>query len=234
MATLPALQTARSLAGSAYQTQALALRAAFTELSALDQAVANSKLTHPDNIYTVYDERVIGGEISRYNPRTITWRGSNMPMGTTPRSFAGFPLLPDHPDYPISLWSSPGDLIRTRCEALLAELVLAPVPNWSPGINISKANTNIALVQSKVAEFNALRTSAGADYLASVASLRAAYVELAAHDNAVVSGVILNGSGGTPRTFAGFPELPGHPDFPLPAWPSPGDKIRARLEQLIA
>ncbi|MFZ5503982.1 MAG: hypothetical protein ACOY7P_00685 [Pseudomonadota bacterium] len=36
------------------------------------------------------------------------------------------------------------------------------------------------------------------------------------------------------RSFNALLELPQHPDFPLPAWPNPGDAIRARLQQLIA
>lgn len=84
-------------------------------------------------------------------------------------------------------------------------------------------------------ELQAARTAAGEAYLSAAAALRAAYVELAALDRAVSSGV-LHGASQPVRTFAEEPALPSHPDFPIPAElrPRPGDEIHARLEQLTA
>lgn len=109
------------------------------------------------------------------------------------------------------------------------------------------------------ATLTANRVTAGAAYLAAAQALRDAYIELAALDRASTSGIFFPGyipqnEAGAPyntgpanyinvcniplsqdtRTFAAPLEIPDHPDFPLPSWPSFGDKIRARLEQLIA
>ncbi|WP_457788323.1 hypothetical protein [Pseudomonas sp. PL-6] len=76
------------------------------------------------------------------------------------------------------------------------------------------------------------RAAAGAAWLDAVAALRAAYVNLAAHDSAVASGLVA-GMATTARTFNKPLELPAHPDFPLPDWHDQAGKIRSRHEGLL-
>ncbi|MCK9258165.1 MAG: hypothetical protein M0P63_00220 [Azoarcus sp.] len=104
------------------------------------------------------------------------------------------------------------------------------------------------------------RSTAGSAYIAAAQALRDAYIELAALDKASTSGAFFPGyvplnEAGAPynvgpasytnlhsnipfsqntRTFSAPLEIPEHPDFPLPSWPNFGDKIKSRLEQLIA
>lgn len=110
-----------------------------------------------------------------------------------------------------------------------------------------------------LAELASQRATAATNWQTLCAQLRAAYIELAALDQAMVNGkynragtfvasadpqgrnyqdvsghLMLIAGAGTPRSFNGPLELPQHQDVPLPAWPNPGDAIRARLEQLIA
>lgn len=83
-----------------------------------------------------------------------------------------------------------------------------------------------------LAQLQSDRAAAAETYLAAVATLRAAFVELAALDQAIASTVV--GGNSVARSFAGPLELPAHQEFPLPPWPHPGDVIRARLAQLTA
>lgn len=69
------------------------------------------------------------------------------------------------------------------------------------------------------------RAAAASAYLDAVAALRAAYIELAALDRAIP---------GPLRSFNSYLELPQHNEFVLPDWPSPGDRIFARLAELTA
>ncbi|WP_018229675.1 hypothetical protein [Methyloversatilis universalis] len=120
-----------------------------------------------------------------------------------------------------------------------------------------------------LAELSSQRATAANNWQTLCAQLRAAYIELAALDRAVVNTNVVFPNGivhpnpvtnttgplssqnyqdrstgigripiavldGPARSFNALLELPQHLDFPLPAWPNPGDAIRARLEQLIA
>lgn len=76
------------------------------------------------------------------------------------------------------------------------------------------------------------RAAAGAAWLDAVARLRAAYVELAALDQATASGLV-SGAARPPRTFNSPLELPGHHDFPLPGWQPQADLIRSRLDVML-
>ncbi|WP_457787196.1 hypothetical protein [Pseudomonas sp. PL-6] len=76
------------------------------------------------------------------------------------------------------------------------------------------------------------RAVAGAAWLDAVAALRAAYVELAALDQATASGLV-SGSARPPRTFNAPLELPDHQDFPLPGWQPQADLVRSRLDVLL-
>ncbi|MBF7144135.1 MULTISPECIES: hypothetical protein [Pseudomonas] len=61
-------------------------------------------------------------------------------------------------------------------------------------------------------------------------TLRAAYLDLAAYDNAVASGLLYSSGTGQPlRTFGAQLALPEHPDYSPAPWPNQSDRVRARV-----
>lgn len=77
------------------------------------------------------------------------------------------------------------------------------------------------------------RSAAAAAWVSAAEALRSAYIDLAAYDQAVCSALVNDGRALAPLTFNAPLDLPQHKEYPLPSWPSQGDKARDRAQVVI-